>query len=139
MKDPFQRLIETIKALTAEVEQETAALRAGAVGQLASLTTRKQQAATAYEGALQAMVEQAHLMSKLPPPARQDLHAAARRLEAALDENSLILTATREASARLIGRIMEAASQKSSAGGYTAAGKLTFEPTNVVSRYRERV
>lgn len=138
MNDPFRRLVESIKALTAEVERETAALRAGAVGELAGLTARKQQAATAYEGALQSMVEQAHLMSKLPPPVREDLHAAARRLEAALDENSLILTAAREASARLIGRIIEAANQNSGTGGYTAAGRLTFDPA-VVSRYRERV
>jgi hypothetical protein len=131
-------LIASINALTKEVEAETDLLRQGRFAELAAAGTRKQQAAAAYEQALTVLTAEPGSAKSLPELIRRDLRAAARRLEILLADNSRMLAANREASTRLIGRIIEAASQVSSAGGYTAAGTLAVEPA-ALSAFRERV
>ena len=122
-------LLSSMKALTDEVEAETGLLRRGEFAEIGAAAARKQQAATHYEEALKTFKAEMHLAVSLPERVRRDLRAAARRLEIVLSDNSRLVAANREASTRLIGRIIEAASQNTAAGGYTASGKLATEPT----------
>ncbi len=131
-------LMASMKALTDEVEAETGLLRRGQFAEIGAAVARKQQAATRYEEALKAFAAESKLAASLPDRMRRDLRAAARRLEIILSDNSRLVAANREASTRLIGRIIEAASQNSAAGGYTAAGKLAVEPT-AATAFGERV
>ncbi len=131
-------LIASINALINAVEAETDLLRCGRFGELAAAGAVKQQAATGYEQALKALAIEPGAAKSLPELLRRDLRAAARRLEIVLGDNTRMIAANREASTRLIGRIIEAASQVTSAGGYTAAGTLAVEPA-AVSAFRERV
>jgi hypothetical protein len=131
-------LIASINALIKAVEAETDLLRRGRFAELADVSAGKQQAATGYEQALKALAAEPGAAKALPELLRRDLRAAARRLEIVLGDNSRMIAANREASTRLIGRIIEAASQVSSAGGYTAAGTLAVESA-AVSAFRERV
>jgi hypothetical protein len=131
-------LITSINALAKEVEAETEILRRGRYSELAAAGARKQQASAEYEAALKLLAAAPGVVKKLPEVTQRDLRAAARRLEIVLADNSRLLAANREASTRLIGRIIEAASQVSAAGGYTAAGTLAVEPA-AVSTFRERV
>ena len=121
-------LLASMMALTDEVEAETGLLRRGEFAELSAAVTRKQQAAARYEEALKAFAAQAKAAISLTERQRRDLRAAARRLEIVLSDNSRLVAANREASTRLIGRIIEAASQNPAAGGYTASGKLATEP-----------
>jgi len=122
-------LLASMKALTDEVEAETGLLRRGEFAELGGAVARKQQAATHYEVALKTFKAEMTAAVSLPERMRRDLRAAARRLEIVLSDNSRLVAANREASTRLIGRIIEAASQNTAAGGYTASGKLATEPT----------
>jgi hypothetical protein len=131
-------LIASMKALIAAVEAETGLLRGGRFADLAATAARKQQAAANYEAAFKAVAAMPDLTKNLPELVRRDLRAAARQLQIVLGDNSRMVTANREASTRLIGRIIEAASQSTAAGGYTASGKLAVEPA-AVSAFRERV
>ena len=121
-------LMVTMKALTEEVEAETGLLRRGEFAELGAAVTRKQEAATRYEAALKAFAAQAQAALSLPERMRRDLRAAARKLEIVLSDNSRLVAANREASTRLIGRIIEAATQNTAAAGYTATGKIAPEP-----------
>jgi hypothetical protein len=131
-------LMASMKALTQEVEAETGLLRRGEFAELGTAVTRKQEAATRYEAALKAFAAQAQAALSLPERMRRDLRAAARKLEIVLSDNSRLVAANREASTRLIGRIIEAASQNTAAGGYTAAGKIAVDPT-AAAAFGERV
>ena len=131
-------LIASMNALIKAVETETDLLRRGRFGELAEAGAVKQQAATGYEQLLKALAAEPGAAKSLPDLLRRDLRAAARRLEIVLGDNSRMIAANREASTRLIGRIIEAAGQASAAGGYTAAGTLAVEPA-AVSAFRERV
>jgi hypothetical protein len=131
-------LIASMSALIKTVEVETDLLRQGRFGDLADASATKQQAAAGYEQALKALAAESGAAKSLPDLLRRDLRAAARRLEIALGDNSRMIAANREASTRLIGRIIDAAGQVSAAGGYTAAGTLAVEPA-AVSAFRERV
>jgi hypothetical protein len=131
-------LMASMKALTEEVEAETGLLRRGEFAELGAAVTRKQQAASRYEEALKTFATQAKAAVSLPERLRRDLRAAARRLEIVLSDNSRLVAANREASTRLIGRIIEAASQNTAAGGYTATGKLAAEPA-AATAFGERV
>ena len=131
-------LMASMKALTEEVEAETGLLRRGEFAELGTAVTRKQEAATRYEAALKAFAAQAQAALSLPERMRRDLRAAARKLEIVLSDNSRLVAANREASTRLIGRIIEAASQNTAGGGYTAAGKIAVDPT-AAAAFGERV
>jgi hypothetical protein len=131
-------LIANMNALITAVEAETDLLRRGRFGDLADASAAKQQAASGYERALKALAAESGAVKSWPDLLRRDLRAAARRLEIVLGDNSRMIAANREASTRLIGRIIEAAGQVSAAGGYTAAGTLAAEPA-AVSAFRERV
>ena len=131
-------LMASMKALAEEVEAETGLLRRGQFAELGTAVARKQEAATRYEAALKAFAAQSQAALSLPERLRRDLRAAARKLEIVLSDNSRLVAANREASTRLIGRIIEAASQNSAAGGYTAAGKIAVEPTTAAA-FGERV
>jgi hypothetical protein len=131
-------LMASMKALTEEVEAETGLLRRGQFAELGAAVARKQEAATRYEAALKTFAAQSQVALSLPERLRRDLRAAARKLEIVLSDNSRLVAANREASTRLIGRIIEAASQNPSAGGYTAAGKIAVEPT-AAAAFGERV
>ena len=138
MKNSMRQLILTVSALAREIEGETGLLRAGALTGIGDAAARKQQAALSYEEAYKALAAESGFPDSLPAPARQELLTAARRLESALKENNRTLAAMREASMRLIGRIIEAVNQNSPATGYTSAGRLAAEP-GAMSGYRERV
>ena len=138
MKNSVRHLVLTVSALAREVEGETGLLRAGALAGLGEAAMRKQQAALSYEEAYKTLAADAGFPASLSAPTRHELLTAARRLEAALKENSRTVAAMREASMRLIGRIIEAVNQNSPATGYTAAGRLAAEP-GTMSGYRERV
>jgi hypothetical protein len=127
-----------MKALPEEVEAETGLVRRGQFAELGAAVARKQEAATRYEAALKTFAAQSQVALSLPERLRRDLRAAARKLEIVLSDNSRLVAANREASTRLIGRIIEAASQNPSAGGYTAAGKIAVEPT-AAAAFGERV
>ncbi len=99
---------------------------------------RWRRAAARYEESLKAFAADAKAPLGLPERLRRDLRAAARRLEIVLGDNSRLVAANREAGTRLIGRIIEAASQNPAAGGYTAAGKLAVEPA-AATAFGERV
>lgn len=131
-------LMASMKALTQEVEAETGLLRRGGFAELDAAVARKQQAAARYEAALKTFATEARAAPSLPERLRRDLRAVARKLEIVLSDNSRLVAANREASTRLIGRIIEAASQNPAAGGYTAAGKLAVEPT-AATAFGERV
>jgi len=131
-------LILTVNTLAGEVEGETGLLRDGALAGIGDAAARKQKAATRYEDAYKAIAAETDFPATLSAPARRELLAAARRLEAALKENSRTLAAMREASMRLIGRIIEAVNQSSPASGYTASGRLAADPALIPAR-RERV
>ena len=122
-------LLASMKTLIDEVEAETGLLRRGEFAEIGTAAARKQQAATHYEETLKTFKAEMTLAVSLPERMRRDLRAAARRLEIVLSDNSRLVAANREASTRLIGRIIEAASQNTAAGGYTASGKLATEPT----------
>ncbi|HUL08920.1 MAG TPA: hypothetical protein VLV76_21500 [Candidatus Acidoferrum sp.] len=121
-------LMACMKALAQEVEAETGLLRRGEFAQLGDAVARKQQAAARYEEALKAFAAQSQAALSLPERLRRDLRAAARKLEIVLSDNGRLVAANREASTRLIGRIIEAATQNTAAAGYTAAGKIAPEP-----------
>jgi hypothetical protein len=121
-------LMASMKALAEEVEAETGLLRRGEFAQLGDAVARKQQAAARYEEALKAFAAHAQAALSLPERLRRDLRAAARKLEIVLSDNGRLVAANREASTRLIGRIIEAATQNTAAAGYTAAGKIAPEP-----------
>jgi len=131
-------LISSMQALTGAIEAETGRLQAGDFPALPAAAAAKQQAAAGYEAAMKALAAAPGIATKLPELTRRDLRAAARRLELALSDNTRMVTAMRTASARLVGRIMEAASQHSAAAGYTATGALAVEPA-AISGFRERV
>lgn len=131
-------LMASMKALAEEVEAETGLLRRGQFAELGAAVARKQEAATRYEAALKAFAAHSQAALSLPERLRRDLRAAARKLEIVLSDNSRLVAANREASTRLIGRIIEAASQNPAAGGYTAAGKIAVEPT-AAAAFGERV
>jgi len=131
-------LMASMKALAEEVEAETGLLRRGEFAGLGAAVARKQEAATRYEAALKTFAAQSRAAISLPERMRRDLRAAARKLEIVLSDNSRLVAANREASTRLIGRIIEAASQNPAAGGYTAAGKIAVEPA-AAAAFGERV
>ena len=131
-------LMASMKALTDEVEAETGLLRRGQFGELGAAVARKQEAAARYEATLKAFASQAQAAVSLPERMRRDLRAAARKLAIVLSDYSRLVADNREASTRLIGRIIEAASQNSAAGGYTAAGKIAVDPT-AAAAFGERV
>ena len=131
-------LIASMNALIKAVEAETDLLQRGRFAELATAAAAKQQAAAGYEQGLKALAAEPGAAKSLPELLRRDLRAAARRLEIVLGDNSRMIAANREASTRLIGRIIEAASQVSAAGGYTATGALAVESA-AVSAFRERV
>jgi hypothetical protein len=138
MKNSVRQLVLTVSTLTREIEGETGLLRTGALAGIGEAAARKQQAAFGYEEAYKMLAADAGFPAALPASDRQELLTAVRRLEAALKENTRTVAAMREASMRLIGRIIEAVNQNSPASGYTAAGRLAAEP-GAVSGYRERV
>lgn len=138
MKGSVRELIVTVNTLAREIEGETGLLRDGALAGIGDAASRKQQAATGYEAAYKALAAEPGFPPPLPAPVRQELLAAAKRLEVALKDNSRTVAAMREASMRLIGRIIEAVNQCSPASGYTAAGRLAAEP-GAISGFRERV
>ena len=117
-------LMASMKALTEEVEAETGLLRRGEFAELDAAVARKQQAAARYEAALKTFASEAKAAISLPERLRRDLRAAARKLEIVLSDNSRLVAANREASTRLIGRIIEAASQNPAAGRHLAAQLL---------------
>ena len=131
-------LMAAIQALTGAVEAETQCLRDGDFAALSAAAERKQQAAAAYEQAMKALAATRGIAAKLPEVTRRDLRAAAKRLELALSDNTRLVSAMRAAGTTLIGRILEAASQPATAGGYTAAGRIAAEPT-ALTAYGERV
>jgi hypothetical protein len=131
-------LVASMNALIKVVEAETDLLRRGRFADLAEVAAAKQQAAAGYEQGLKAFAAEPGAAKSLPELLRRDLRAAARRLEIVLGDNTRMIAANRDASTRLIGRIIEAATQVSAAGGYTASGALAVEPA-AVSAFRERV
>jgi len=138
MKGSARQLILTVNTLAREIEGETGLLRDGALAGIGEAAARKQQAATSYEAAYNAVAATADFPAVLPAPTRRELLIAAKRLETALKDNSRTVAAMREASMRLIGRIIEAVNQSSPASGYTASGRLAAEP-GAISGFRERV
>jgi hypothetical protein len=138
MTETASALMASIGRLIEAVDGETDVLRKGDLAALAPAAARKQEAAARYEEAMRAVAAEPGIARRLPEVTRRDLRAAARRLELALADNTRLVTAQRAASTRLVGRLIEAASQHSSAGAYTASGRLAVEPA-ALSAFRERV
>jgi flagellar biosynthesis/type III secretory pathway chaperone len=116
-------LVMVTSRLITLMDQEVEFLKEVRPERLAELQDDKNKLVHAYELAMEQLSENPTLFASVAPPVREEVVAATQRLQQAMRRNLRALEAAREVNARLMQKIVEAASIEQGKGkAYSSTG-----------------
>lgn len=120
----IESLIRVTSRLVELMRRETEHLSGMRLAEVEALQQEKAALAARYETAVRAVAERPDVLRTLAPALKDELAAAGRAFEQAAAENLRRVAAARTAHDRLVKAIVDAVTEKRSAGGaYAASGQ----------------